>query len=142
MDRQALRAGCLPRRRRAARTRTIRQSDYPTAPTDVASGPGAHPDSHFSEYITRGISDGFHISFDRRRGMALRSCRRNIPLAYEHPEVVSQYLPKECKTGHTLGPFLGAPIPGMHFSSFGVIPKRHQPGKWRHISDLSSPPGP
>ena len=99
----------------------------------------AHPDSRFSEYITRGINDGFRIGFDRRLKVALRSCRRNIPSTYEHPEIVSQYLSKECKTGHTFGPFLGAPIPRMHFSSFGVIPKRHQPGKWRLILDLSSP---
>ena len=47
----------------------------------------------------------------------------------------------KCKTGHMLGPFLGAPIPGMHFSSSGVIPKHHQPGKWRLILDLSNTQG-
>ena len=29
----------------------------------------------------------------------------------------------------------------MHVSPFGVIPKSHQPGKWRLILDLSSPHG-
>ena len=29
----------------------------------------------------------------------------------------------------------------MHISCFGVIPKLHQPGKWRLITDLSSAEG-
>jgi hypothetical protein len=30
---------------------------------------------------------------------------------------------------------------GVHISRFGVIPKKHQPGKWRLIVDLSHPAG-
>ena len=30
---------------------------------------------------------------------------------------------------------------GVHVSRFGVIPKPHKPGKWRLITDLSSPKG-
>ena len=33
------------------------------------------------------------------------------------------------------------PLLVLHVSRFGVIPKRHQPGKWRLILDLSSPAG-
>lgn len=29
----------------------------------------------------------------------------------------------------------------MHINRFGVIPKKHQPGKWRLITDLSFPEG-
>ena len=29
----------------------------------------------------------------------------------------------------------------MHCSPFGVIPKKHKPGKWRLIIDLSAPEG-
>lgn len=39
------------------------------------------------------------------------------------------------------GPFSSPPIPHVHISSFGVIPKRDQPGKWQLIVDLSSPGG-
>ena len=31
--------------------------------------------------------------------------------------------------------------PRLHISSFGVIPRKGQPGKWRLIVDLSSPGG-
>ena len=37
--------------------------------------------------------------------------------------------------------FLVVHFPNLHVSSFGVIPKKDQPGKWRLIVDLSSPNG-
>ena len=39
------------------------------------------------------------------------------------------------------GPFDSPPLSNLHVSSFGVIPKKGQPGKWRLIVDLSSPGG-
>ena len=39
------------------------------------------------------------------------------------------------------GPFSAPPFPNLYVSSFGVIPKQGQPGKWRLIVDLSSPEG-
>jgi hypothetical protein len=39
------------------------------------------------------------------------------------------------------GPFPNPPVASLHVSPFGVIPKNHQPGKWRLILDLSSPAG-
>ena len=39
------------------------------------------------------------------------------------------------------GPFSVALIPKAHINRFGVIPKKHQPGKWRLIVDLSHPSG-
>ena len=39
------------------------------------------------------------------------------------------------------GPFSIPPIPNLHISRFGIIPKKYQPGKWRLILDLSSPVG-
>ena len=43
--------------------------------------------------------------------------------------------------GRVAGPFNSPPLPNLHVSSFGVIPKRGQVGKWRLIVDLSSPAG-
>ncbi|CAI8040086.1 hypothetical protein GBAR_LOCUS22339, partial [Geodia barretti] len=34
-----------------------------------------HPDRRFREYIALGIHQGFRIGFDRRSGVAPRSCR-------------------------------------------------------------------
>ena len=39
------------------------------------------------------------------------------------------------------GPFDSPPLHPLEISSFGVIPKKGKPGKWRLIVDLSSPLG-
>ena len=61
--------------------------------------------------------------------------------AMQHPEQIDEYLEKELRLGRMLGPFrdLGG-LPPVHISRFGVIPKGHNTGKWRLITDLSFPP--
>ena len=61
--------------------------------------------------------------------------------AREHPEVVAAYLQAELEQCTLLGPFDRDTMPHVHISKFGVIPKSHQPGKWRLIVNLSSPAG-
>ena len=51
------------------------------------------------------------------------------------------YLANKVSLGRVAGPFSSPPFPNLHVSSFGVIPKKGQPGKWRLIVDLSSPGG-
>ena len=43
--------------------------------------------------------------------------------------------------GRVAGPFPSPPLPNLQVSSFGVIPKKGQPGKWHLIVDMSSPHG-
>jgi len=59
----------------------------------------------------------------------------------QHPEVVSQYLAEEPSHHCIDGPFNTNRIPYAHIKRFGVIPKNHQPNKWRLIVDLSYPDG-
>ena len=87
-----------------------------------------------------GIRDGFRIGYDYASNRVRRTKSRNLGSAYEHPTVVEEYLATELKANRLLGPFPSPPIP-LHISSFGVIPKRHKPGKCRLILDLSSPKG-
>ena len=58
--------------------------------------------------------------------------------------MVQAYLDKERSVGRLLGPFapndLGI-LPALHINRFGVIPKGHNTGKWRLITDLSHLPG-
>ena len=98
-----------------------------------------HPDREFVDYILRGIRQGFRIGFDRA-AVRCRSAKRNMLSAEQNPEVVESYLQKEREAGRVIGP-LPRPIAGLHVSRFGVIPKPHQPGKWRLIVDLSYPKG-
>lgn len=59
--------------------------------------------------------------------------------AERHPEVVEQYLYSEFAGGRIIGPLESAI--GIHKSRFREIPKGHKPGKWRLITNLSSPEG-
>ena len=57
------------------------------------------------------------------------------------PSVIDDYLHRELAKGHIAGPFSSPLLPHLHISRFGVITKKHQPGKWRLILNLSSPDG-
>ena len=72
---------------------------------------------------------------------SLKSATGNMGSAPLNPQVIDNYLQLEVQTGRLAGPFSQPPLPVLHVSPFGVIPKRHQPGKWRVILDLSSPVG-
>ncbi len=61
--------------------------------------------------------------------------------ALDNTEVVDQYLAKEVGLKRVVGPFATSMLPEAMISSFGVIPKPHQPGKYRLILDLSRPKG-
>ena len=100
--------------------------------------PVAHSDRRFAEYILKGIEQGFRIGFDRQR---LVSAKENMLSALQHPEVVEEYIAKERAEGHFLGPFPPGTFPEAQVSRFGVIPKGRTPGRWRLITDLSSPAG-
>ena len=54
-----------------------------------------------------------------------------------------EYLQKEISLERMIGPIpQGAAISSlMHINRFGVIPKSHNTGKWRLITDLSHPAG-
>jgi len=57
----------------------------------------------------------------------------------KHPTIIDDYLRKEVESRNILGPFPSTSAPVVHISRFGVAPKKHQPGKWRLIRDLSFP---
>ena len=60
--------------------------------------------------------------------------------AREKPDVVREYLMKECSEGRVLGPLDPSQYPAIQVSRFGVIPKGAS-GKWHLIVDLSAPEG-
>lgn len=95
-----------------------------------------HPDRPFANYILSGISEGFRVGFNFR--VKLKAANKNMRSALQHPEVVQRHLETETKAGRVLGPFPPGDIK-VHTSTFGVIPKKYKPGKWRLILDLSHP---
>jgi hypothetical protein len=99
----------------------------------------SYPTPKFKFFI-EGIRDGFNVGWEPTR-VSLHSRSTNMRSASEHPEVVDEYLAKEVSARRVAGPFDTPPVSHLHISPFGVIPKKHQPGKWRLIMDLSSPHG-
>ena len=98
-----------------------------------------HPDRRYSDYITNGLAEGFRVGFDRRQ--QLRSATHNLPSVSEHNSVVSSYINTELSANRLLGPLPSRIARYTHRSRIGVVPKGHNTGKWRLITDLSFPPG-
>ena len=98
-----------------------------------------YPDRAKATFVLQGIKDGFRLGCDKP--VALKSARRNKLSAYQHSGVTDVYLDNEVRLGCVVGSFDAPPVQNLHISSFGVIPKKGQPGKWRLIVDLSSPQG-
>ena len=83
--------------------------------------------------------EGFRIGFDYTK--ECKSAKRNMLSAMQNPSVVGEYLPKEVALGRIVGPLEPGTlnIRSIQVNRFGVIPKPHQPGRWRLIVDLSYP---
>ena len=100
----------------------------------------SHPDKAYARYVCQGLCWGFRVGF--QYNSPLKPAQANMESANQHPEVISEYLHKECSLGRMLGPFPEPlQLPRLHVNRFGVIPKGHNTGKFRLITDLSFPPG-
>ena len=97
-----------------------------------------HPNRPLVDFFINGVVEGFRIGF-KQQSEPLQSAKRNLSCALQHPDIVKSYLTKEASAGRVAGPFPRSSVPHAHVSWFGVIPKNHQPNKWRLIVDLSHP---
>ena len=111
----------------------------PLKPEVFAAKLSQHPDQHLVAFVLDGLRNGFRLGFQHSK--KLKSAKSNKASANQHSEVIDHYLANEVSLGRVAGPFSSPPFPNLHVSSFGVIPKKGQPGKWRLIVDLSSPGG-
>ena len=98
-----------------------------------------HPNCQQVNFVLDGIRHGFKLGFSHTQ--RLKSAKKNKSSADQHTSVIDEYLGNEVSRGRVAGPFDSPPLPNLQVSSFGVIPKRGQVGKWRLIVDLSSPMG-
>ena len=99
-----------------------------------------HPNKLLASFFMSGISHGFRIGFNQPSNM-LKSVKKNLDCALQHPQVVEGYLSEEIAQHRVAGPFHMSAVSKVHISRFGVIPKNHKPDKWRLIVDLSHPAG-
>ena len=99
-----------------------------------------HPNSVFADFIRYGMRAGFRIGTVpvSRASQSCPPSRRNHRSVHEHPEEVTRYIQAEILAGRLQPP---PPDAITHTSPIGIIPKSRQPGKWRLITNLSSPRG-
>ena len=83
---------------------------------------------------------GFQIRYSHNRAN-LRSRNLNHPSALENKQVVDERIAAELAVGWLLGPLTSQLASLVHTSPLGLVPKAHQPNKWRMICDHSSPYG-
>ena len=95
----------------------------------------SHPDREFVDFVLAGISQGFWVGF--RYGQT--HCASAMLSPTEHPQPIDDYLAVEVSAGRIVGPLPAHLESAIQINIFGVIPKPHQPGKWRLITDLSHP---
>lgn len=100
----------------------------------------SHTHRALVHFFLHGITTGFHIGYNLPSA-ALKSAKKIMPSACDHAAVESDYLTAELAEGRIAGPFSPSMVPYAHISRVGVIPKSHQPNKWRLIVDLSNPHG-
>ena len=98
-----------------------------------------HPDQDYVCFLLKGIEEGFRIGVDPDR--VFKCAKRNMLSAEQNSKVIKDYIDSEVGSGNIVGPFSPATAPKVHINRFGAIPKGHQPGKWRLITDLSYPEG-
>ena len=98
-----------------------------------------HPDQRLAGYISDGLRNGFRIGHDKT--LIKRPSASNMLSASNNPDPVQKYVDNELAEQRIIGPFTSSATTAIHVSRSGVIPKRHQPGRWRLILDLSSPEG-
>lgn len=82
-------------------------------------------------------SNGFRLGVNPQATYTLVS--RNMQSALLHQDVIDEYLKQEIELRNILGTFQKTTAPVVHVNRFGVIPKKHQIGKWWLITDLPFP---
>ena len=98
------------------------------------------PDPALARYICSSLENGFRVGF--KWGSPLKPARSNLESASAHSEAVNEFIRKEFSLGRLLGPFhRTADLSSLQVNSIGVVPKGHNTGKWRLITDLLFPHG-
>ena len=90
------------------------------------------------QFFLQSLSTGFRIGFS---GSKLQSTKKNLQSTVAQPKVVEDYIHHELALRRMSGSYPSSRCRDVHINRFGVIPKNHQPDKWRLITDLSYPPG-
>lgn len=108
--------------------------------TELSPYLDCHPDQTLATFIRTGLTVGFRIGFSQDT-TNLRSSSTNHPSALQNWSATQDRITAEISSGRLFGPLPHHLIPSVHISPLGLVPKAHQPNKFRLITDLSSPHG-
>lgn len=97
-----------------------------------------HLDQAYANFILQGLSQGFRVGYSMATNK-LVSRRKNHPSSQEQAAAVDDRMLSELTAGMLLGPLPPPQKVLVHVSPIGVVPKPHQPDKWRMITDLACP---
>ena len=95
-----------------------------------------HPDKTLVAWLLDAIDNGVSLGYTGPRAPYIA---RNLTSALHHSAVIDKELAREVEAGRILGPYSDRPLPNLHCSGLGVVPKHND--KWRVIMHLSAPPG-
>ena len=95
-----------------------------------------HPDKSYVQFIIKRIQKEFIIEFN-----CCCSYPATTNLLSQVPHIIHEHLSKEVSLNRMHCYPLRSEPKGTQISPIGAIPKKNQPGKWRLITDLSSPAG-
>ena len=93
-----------------------------------------HPDKVLVKQLIYDLQRGCAVGYS---GPQFANLAKNLPSAYQQPEVIDTTLKKECDTGQLLSPFPSPPLPNFCTSGLSLIPKHD--GGWHIIYHLSAP---
>ena len=96
-----------------------------------------HPDNLFRNYIIDGIINGVNIGYS---GQSSNIICKNWPSANKYHDAVEDIIRQDVIRGRKVGPFHTPPEQFVG-SPLGAFEKKHTPGKYCVIHDLSWPPG-
>ena len=82
-----------------------------------------HPDQEYRRYIVEGLREGFGIGFNYKGWKGCKKATSNMVSTMQKPEIVREYLSKECTEGWVLGPLPPELFSSVQISRIGVIPK-------------------
>ena len=105
----------------------------PIKPSSLAPYLVDYPIRNIGEEIFQGLTCGFMLT-DPRIGI----CSDNLLSASQLQVQLQEKIHKEIKEGRIMGPFLQPPIPNIHISPIGLVPKSS--GGWRMRTHFSYPP--
>ena len=111
----------------------LEQVSTPLHPDSWEASLAAHSDRAYVQYICQGLREGFRVGF--HWDALLASATRNMHSTTLRPAVISEYIGSELAKGRMLGPFPPSWKRHLHINRFGLIPKGHNTGKYRLITD-------